>query len=99
MSRAESLREQLASAREKRVAIKALIGEHPDLRRRVESTLRIEGAEPSFEQWSGYIPADTLTRNGVEVPNTSPFRVALVEIADEARRRYAEKMAGELPSC
>ena len=88
-------REAMARAAEKRHAIKALIGEHPDLRDRVVKAV----GGGTFEQWSGYIPEPTITRGGMEVPNPSRERALLEEIADEARHRYAERMSGELPPC
>jgi ABC-type Fe3+-hydroxamate transport system substrate-binding protein len=88
----------IADRRSQREAVKDLIARYPDLKARVVMAFTVGPMKmASYDQWSGYIPIATYNAGGVEVPNTSPIRLALVEILDEARHRYASENHGEVP--
>lgn len=90
--------EAAADRRSQREAVKDLIGRYPDLKARVVAAFTVGPMTmASYDQWSGYIPLDTYNAGGVERPNNSPIRIALAEILDEARHRYAAENHGEVP--
>lgn len=90
--------EECRAGVERRNAVKALVGRYPDLAERVRHAVSVSGRPMErFDQWSGYVPTETYNSGGLERPNTSPIRAALVEIVQEARERYAQENHGEVP--
>jgi hypothetical protein len=81
-----------------RDVVREAVGLYPDLRERVVATFSRQGGKMDrYEQWLGYVPPETVNVGGAEKINTSPIRIALAEIAEEARQRYAADHGGVLP--
>lgn len=87
-------REIQAEARRANAERKSTVAKHADLRARYCSQLGCPrhgkgdaAGMCTFEAWTGFVPPATVPGLRGEVPNTSPRRKWLIEIADEAEMR------------